>query len=162
MYRVSFTGYRPSKLPFFGEDDPLCIALKKRIADKITELADKGAREFYTGMALGVDTWCAEAVLELRQSHPEIQLIALLPCRGQENKWNPAEKKRYNDILAQCNKVICLSPEYTSDCMHRRNRALVDSCDILVAIYDGKSGGTKYTVDYAQKKGRMISVIAPI
>ncbi len=161
MYRVSFTGYRPSKLPFFGEDDPLCISLKKRLSDKIGELADMGAQEFYTGMALGVDTWCAEEVLALKQLKPDIRLIAVIPCKGQEDKWSHAEKKRYNDILAQCSKVMCISPEYTADCMHRRNRALVDICDILVAVYDGKSGGTKYTVEYAEKKGRMISVIPP-
>lgn len=162
MYKVSFTGYRPSKLPFFGEDDPMCIDLKARIFETIKMLADSGATEFYSGMALGVDIWAAEAVLKLRESRPEITLTALLPCRGQEAKWGAEDRARYNDVLAQCRKIICMSPVYTKDCMHKRNRALVDICDVLIAVYDGQSGGTKYTYDYAQKCGRKIIVVPPI
>ena len=71
MYRVSFTGYRPEKLPFFGEDDPLCIDMKKRLSVQIQSLIADGADEFYSGMALGVDTWAAEIVLELKKLYPK-------------------------------------------------------------------------------------------
>ena len=162
MYRVSFTGYRPDKLPFFGEDDPLCIELKRRIAENIYHLAEDGAREFYSGMALGIDMWCAEAVLELKKHRPEVRLTAMIPCPQQCDKWNVQQKRRYKDILAQCDQTICISPSYTSDCMHRRNRALVDICDVLLAVFDGRSGGTKYTVEYAQKKGRRVLLLPPV
>ena len=88
MYKVSFTGYRPQKLPFRGESDPACADLKRRIYAEIERLYEHGAGEFYTGMALGVDMWCAEAVLNLKSLHPEVRLVALLPCRGQESRWN--------------------------------------------------------------------------
>ena len=109
MYKVSFTGYRPQKLPFFGEDDPMCVDLKQRISRQIEKLADSGAGEFFTGMAMGVDMWCAEAVLALKSSRPEIKLTAVLPCRGQESKWSAAEQRRYREILSRCDKVLCLS-----------------------------------------------------
>ncbi len=32
-----------------------------------------------------------------------------------------------------------------------RNRQIVDSCDILLAIWDGRSHGTKNTLSYARK-----------
>ena len=32
-----------------------------------------------------------------------------------------------------------------------RNRQIVDNCDILLAIWDGKSHGTKNTLAYAQR-----------
>ncbi len=162
MYKVSFTGYRPSKLPFFGEDDPLCESLKARIAAEIERLAAHGATAFYTGMALGVDIWAAEAVLKLRESRPEITLTAMIPCRGQEVKWSARDQQRYHDILSKCNKSICISPEYTRDCMHKRNRALVDICDVLIAVYDGQSGGTKYTYEYALKRGKKVITVPPI
>ena len=162
MYKVSFTGYRPQKLPFFGEDDPMCVGLKMRISRQIEKLTDSGAGEFFTGMALGVDIWCAEAVLELKASRPDIKLTAVIPCRGQELKWNSAEQRRYHDILERCDKVLCLAESYTKDCMLARNRTLVDLCDLMVAVYDGKSGGTKHTVDYAEKKGRRIVIIPPM
>lgn len=162
MYRVAFTGYRPSKLPFFGEDDPLCAALKVRINAEIQKLAEDGAVEFYSGMALGVDIWSAELVLELKKTYPEIQLIAMLPCRNQDAKWNLRDKERYHSVLDQCDKVMCLNESYTDGCMLQRNRALVDISDVLIAVFDGKSGGTKYTVDYAHSRGRDIRFISPV
>ena len=40
-----------------------------------------------------------------------------------------------------------------------RNRAIVDSADIVVAFWDGKSRGTKYTIDYAEKKKKEIIIV---
>lgn len=162
MYKVSFTGYRPQKLPFFGEDDPMCEDLKRRIFTEIEKLNSSGADEFLTGMALGVDMWCAEAVIKLKQKHPEVRLTAVLPCRGQDAKWGSADQQRYADILKCCDKVMCLSESYTKDCMLNRNKALVELCDVLVAVYDGKTGGTKFTVDYAKKLGRKTIIIPPM
>lgn len=161
MYKVSFTGYRPQKLPFHGENDPACVDLKKRIYAEIEYLYGHGAEEFNTGMALGVDMWCAEAVLELKALHPEVKLNALLPCCGQENKWNPADQRRYRWILERCDRTSYISREYTRDCMFTRNRALVEGCDLLLAVYDGKPGGTKHTVDLAERLGKKIIVISP-
>ena len=161
MFRVSFTGHRPEKLPFFGEDDPLCAELKERIFKEISALADDGATEFYSGMARGVDTWCAEAVLRLKSERQGIRLIAVIPSPEQDIKWNAAQKQRRRRILEQCDKQIIISPQYTKDCMHKRDRAIVDLCDVLLAVYDGKEGGTKYTVEYAKTKGRK-TIILPI
>lgn len=162
MYRVSFTGHRPSKLGFFGEDDPMCVDLKERLAKKIKQLAEEGADEFYSGMALGVDVWCAQAVLELKETQPNIKLIAIIPCPTQSTCWPAQEKAVYEDILSKCDKVICTSEQYTSGCMYKRNRALVDICDLLLAVYDGTAGGTQYTVKYAEKKGRKIIFVPPM
>ena len=162
MYRVSFTGYRPQKLPFFSEEDPMCVDLKNRIYRQVEKLYEHGADDFYTGMALGVDMWCAEAVLRLREIHPEVRLNAVIPCRGQESRWSAREQQRYQKILAQCSKVTWLSESYTKECMMKRNRALVELCDLLVAVFDGKPGGTKFTVDYAAKLGRKTIVIPPM
>lgn len=155
MYRISFTGYREWKLPFSAEDERM-TKLKDCITQKVFELAKDGADIFYSGMALGVDTYAAESVLEAKKSYPDIKLIAVIPCPEQDLKWTDAQKQKYRELLAKCDKVLTISPQYDSECMHRRNRALVDLCDALVAVYDGMSGGTRYTVDYAKKSGRMV------
>ncbi len=161
VYKVSFTGYRPSKLGFCGENDPRCIALKQKIRSNIETLIYSGASQFYSGMALGVDIWCAQAVLDLKQLRPEITLTAVIPCPEQDEKWNAQDKAVYRGILEQCSDVICVKKHYTKDCMFERNRRLVELCDLLLAVYDGKSGGTQYTVEYAEKKHRKVIVIDP-
>lgn len=41
-----------------------------------------------------------------------------------------------------------------------RNREIVDSSNIIVAFWNGKSKGTKYTLDYARKKSKRIIVVS--
>lgn len=162
MFRVSFTGHRPEKMPFFGEDDPLCVGLKKRLRDQVARLVEDGAEEFCTGMARGVDIWAAEIVLELKSGHPDLRLIAVIPCPEQADRWGSNEKARYQSILKQCDQTITTSPSYTKGCMLKRNKALVDMCDVLVAVFDGTRGGTMQTVNYAKSKGRKTIVIPPV
>lgn len=161
MFRVSFTGHRPEKMPFFGEDDPLFAELKKRLRDQIELLVHDGAGEFCTGMARGVDMWAAEIVLELKSDYPALRLIAVIPCPEQADRWGRDEKARYQSILKQCDQTITTSPSYTKGCMLKRNKALVDMCDVLVAVFDGTRGGTMQTVNYAKSKGRKTIVIPP-
>jgi len=42
---------------------------------------------------------------------------------------------------------------------HIRNRSIVDYSDIVVAFWDGVSGGTKNTIDYANKVNKRILII---
>ena len=41
----------------------------------------------------------------------------------------------------------------------KRNEVMVDMCDEVLVIWDGVSRGTKYTVDYAHKSGKKVTVI---
>ncbi|MBN2460085.1 MAG: DUF2493 domain-containing protein [Candidatus Cloacimonetes bacterium] len=45
------------------------------------------------------------------------------------------------------------------DAKHRRDRLIVDNCDLILAIWDGKCTGTKYTLEYGIKKGKPIAII---
>lgn len=163
MFRISFTGHRPDRLPYFGEDDPAFLNMMSRLSEAIERLIRDGAEEFYTGMARGVDIWAAESVLKLKARYPAIRLIAVKPCPNQCKGWSNADKTRYDAILAQCDKVMTISPKYTDDCMLKRDRALVELCDILVAVYSGTSGGgTAYTVGYANQKARKLVIIPPV
>lgn len=159
MYTVSFTGHRPEKLNFFGEDDPMCKELKRRLSDEIEKLIKDGAEMFCTGMALGVDTWAAEALLELQKTYSQIKLTAVIPCPEQSQNWSEKDKARYNSILARCNKKITTSPSYSKGCMAIRNKALVDMCDILIAVFNGEKGGTMQTLNYAKSKGKKIVIL---
>lgn len=162
MYSVSFTGHRPEKLPYFSEDDPMCADMKQRLRIQVEKLIGEGADSFFSGMARGVDIWSAEIVIELKSKYPGLKLTAVIPCKAQTNNWDEKSVIRYRNILEQCDKTIYISDEYNKSCMLKRDRALVDMCDVLVAVFDGTKGGTKYTVDYAKKKHKKIIVIPPM
>lgn len=162
MFRVAFSGYRPEKLPFFGEDDPLLTGLLNRIREQVIKLIKDGAENFITGMALGCDTYCAEIVLELQKEYPNITLTAAVPCANQAEFWTKASKAHYYELLEKCNEKVILADHYFKGCMQKRNRYMVDNCDVLIAIYDGKTGGTMNAVNYAKTVGRKIIIIPPL
>lgn len=160
----AFTGHRPAKLPWkYDEEDKRCVALKAVLAEQIEKLAAAGVTSFYTGMALGVDAWASMAVLALRERNPAVKLHCVLPCEGQEIKWEISAQTRYKQILSEADSVEYVSRAYHKSCMLERNQRLVDSAATLLAVYNGeKRGGTAATVRYAQKAGREIIVIDPI
>lgn len=41
----------------------------------------------------------------------------------------------------------------------KRNEAMVEICDRVLVIWDGKSKGTKHTITYAEKLGKPIDII---
>jgi len=150
----AFTGHRPQRLPWGGrEEDPRCHALKQLLRGAINRVAEHGCRHFLCGMALGCDTYFAEAVLEKKAQLPELCLEAVLPCPEQADRWHADDRRRYSRLLAQCDRVTVLEEQYSDGCMLRRNQAMVDRADVLITVYDGTGGGTGSTVQYAERRG---------
>lgn len=122
-----------------------------------------GTHCFYTGMALGTDLWAAEIVLRLRKEHPETKprLIAVLPFKGQASRYPDEWKQRHDRILEQADEVVILHEKSSRSCYMERNRYMVDRSDTLIVIYGGEAGGTKNTIEYAQRRGLQIVTISP-
>ena len=159
-----FSGHRPQKLPWgWNEADPACIRMLNRLEETIRTEIQNGTRCFYTGMALGTDLWAAEILLRLREEHPESKprLIAVLPFRGQASRYPYEWKQRYDRILEQADEVVVLHERSSRSCYMERNRYMVDHSDTLIAVYGGGAGGTKNTLEYAQRRGLQIVTISP-
>ena len=163
MKTCAFTGHRPRRLPFgFNENDIRCKLLKDNIRSNIMSLIEnKEVVNFISGMALGIDMYAAEIVLELKEYYPFITLEAAIPCENQSAKWISSSVKRYNDILKKTDKITILQKEYTPTCMQKRNKYMVDNCDYLIAVYNGKPGGTRNTLNYAERVGKEVILINP-
>lgn len=127
--------------------------LCRRLRDGICYLHSRGVTVYYAGGALGFDTLAAEAVLDCRSVFPDIQLAVVMPCRDQGKYWRREEIQKYEGILAQADRVVCLSEHYTKGCMQRRNRYLVEHSTYCICYLDRTSGGTAYTVYYAKNRG---------
>ena len=149
-----FTGHRPTKLPWrYDETDPRCAALKRRIRDAAELAYEQGYRHFICGMAQGCDLYFCEEILALRQIHPDITVEAAIPCPSQADAWPAAQRERYRALVEACDFETMGSARYTSSCMQRRDRYMVDHASLLIAAFDGSAGGTRYTVEYAMRRG---------
>ena len=155
-----FTGHRPMKLPWgMNEDDPRCLMLKAELAARLEGLYALGFRRFLCGMAIGCDMYFAEAVLALREDHPDVRLEAVIPFGDQPGRWNERQRRRYNSLIDRADRVTVLQTVYTSDCMMRRNRWMVERSSVLLACYDGRPGGTMNTILYAGRCGLRVILI---
>jgi len=158
----AFTGYRPEKLPW-GEDEssPACEALKTKLRDVCEALYESGIRVFVCGMARGCDTFFCEAALELRSRVPGVTVEAAIPCPEQSASWDERDRERYMRLCRECDSRTVISPKFTRSCMSERNRYMVDRASVLVAVYDGKPGGTASTVAYARSHDLEIILLNP-
>ncbi len=148
-----FTGHR--KIPFSELD---CI--NQNLEATLIRLIENGITDFCAGGALGFDTLAAKQVLNLKEKYPHIQLILILPCISQSNSWNNEDKAVYEDIKSKSDKIIYTSEHYFRGCMQVRNRALVDNSSVAVCYLSESTGGTAYTVKYAEKKGLTVINLA--
>ncbi len=164
MKTCAFTGHRPQNLPWqFNEADINYLKLKQILNQQISQLAKNGFTDFLSGMALGSDTWAAEAVLNLRKKKPALKLHCILPCKTQAEKWPVSEQERYQKILAQADSIFFTSRNYHPNCMLERNRFMVEKAHLLLAVYNGQPhSGTAAAVRHAQRLGCDIIIINPI
>ena len=155
-YTCCFTGHRPEKL--FEQYDE--SEIYNRILAAISTAIEDGYTTFVCGGSRGADFLFAEAVIELKSTHPGIRLEFMLPCRNQSELWSREDRDRYSSLLELGDSVFCLSDKYTPGCMQNRNRVMVDRSSLLIAVWNGTEGGTEYTYKYARKrKLRIVDLI---
>ena len=164
---VSFTGYRTAKLPFGNdyESEP-AKKLRSLLMDIFDQLFQNNYNCFLTGGATGSDLIAADAVGEVLKSYGKraarsINFICL-PCYDHIKSWSQKDKNYLEKLL---NDDVCAfyvsDRPYYKGCMQVRNKYMVDNSSIVVAVYDGKPGGTKNTLEYAEKRRRKIITVDP-
>ncbi len=165
-----FTGYRPHRF-HFSPDGLRPEQVQAALGEQIRRLYDEGYRTFISGMSTGVDLWAAAEVLTLRESHPEVELIAAVPFEGQESHWSLPLQKEYHRILAAAQQVEVLfdaaaAEKNAAECYKGRNRWMVDRADTVLAVCEidvtDSRTGTATTVRYARRLQKRILYIDPV
>lgn len=152
---VAFTGHRPDKLEAAGVTDG-------RVAHALLHgLSELHRREplkcAISGMALGVDQIAAALCITCR-----LPFVAAVPHDGQDLIWPAAQRALYRQLLSAAQAVRVITPgPYSAEKMQRRNEWMVDQCDVLLAVWDGSTGGTANCVAYARRTGCEHHIIDP-
>lgn len=156
---IAVTGHRPNKLWGYNLNERHYIELQHRFE---TELVNRGCTDAWTGMALGADTVFAHAVLALRDRGVDIKLHCAIPCQGHSSRWFAESVREYNRIVERADEaVIVTNAPYAPQLMQIRNEYMVDRADLVLALWDGTSGGTGNCVRYAQRKGVPVAILNP-
>lgn len=115
-----------------------------------------------SSLAAGADQMFARAVRELGG-----RLHVFVPSDGYQSTFSEAEDLRsYLQLLAEATTVITLPcPEPSEAAFLAAGKAVVDECDVLYAVWDGKPaqglGGSADVVEYARSRGKAVQVIWP-
>ena len=149
-----FTGHRLIREQDRGR---LRIELKKTLEDYIL----KGYTYFGNGGAWGFDLLAAEVILELREKHPQIKLIMVLPYPEQTDRWKSREDiKTYNSVLKKADKITIMCDKYIANCFALRNKRLIAYSSLVISYCYDKRSGTGQTIRMAEKEGLKIINLA--
>lgn len=155
-----FTGHRPSGFPFDETDRVRTKKLKSLLQLKVCDALNAGYTTFITGMARGVDTWCALAVLSLKSDHPGLKLVGVSPFRKETDKLSGSDLWDYNTITAYADKMIYISESYYPQCYFDRNMYMVDHSSLVIGAVSDMHSGTGNTIRYAERKGIKTDIIS--
>lgn len=155
---IAFTGSRPKTL--WGYEP-----LRNKVAvEQVFEFLNREYSynpevysDYISGGAQGADQICFKAVEMMKQNHKGITNNLVLPFVGQDYTWSKKglySQEDFNKMLSLADNTTVVSTRYDKDAYMKRNRELVDRCDILIAVsllnpLTSKSG-TGYTVRYAR------------
>jgi uncharacterized phage-like protein YoqJ len=154
--KIAITGHRPSKLRNdYDLKSDYVLRIKREIVNILSE-NDLDKMILISGMALGIDQLFTEIAIE-----NNIPFKAYIPCLGQASVWTEKTREKWKNMLEQAEEVVNTSGKinYEPHMMQMRNERMVNDCDMIIAVWDGTSGGTKNCIDYAVKKNKRIIYI---
>ncbi|MCA1806826.1 MAG: SLOG family protein, partial [Actinobacteria bacterium] len=116
--------------------------------------------EGIVGGALGVDTDAARACYL-----NDVPFHIYAPCYDQDSRWPADSQQGYKNMreAAASVRYIKEGPYSGPQVMQDRNEAMVDDCDILVAVHrpEKEYGGTWNCIQYAKSRNTNIIYINP-
>ena len=147
LHRCCFSGHRPEKLDEPEEN------VKKWLSEQIDSAITAGYTTFISGCAMGVDIWAGQLVLQKKTKNPALHLIAATPWPGFSNRWSIDWQAQYSDLMKNADLIVPICNHYHKGVFQQRNEWMVDHSNRVIAFYNGAPGGTRNTIEYAEKKG---------
>ena len=128
---------------------------ENRLLEELELLIGTGYTYFYCGMAEGFDLRALKTLVDFKKRYP-IKIEACVPHGGQENRFSAEMKALYRKLIQRCDETTVFFEKYTDGCFLVRNRYMVDNSDCVYAYCLRNTGGTAYTVRYAESKGKKV------
>lgn len=115
-------------------------------------------------LAEGADRFVAKIFLEKQKEHKHLSLVVPMPFSKERylKDFDEASQKEFFELLDKANDSFSV-PNLGNSGYVTLGRYIVDSSDILLALWDGtyngKAGGTGDVVEYSQGKAELVHFI---
>jgi uncharacterized phage-like protein YoqJ len=143
------------------------------------EQALNGVTEFHfvMGGAIGIDQMAFQAVWDLREAlgaKYTIKIIVSVPFENQDSRWGPKDCDRYREQLALADNCIYVDGipayqvpgvefgEFHKKKLLDRNKHMVNMADLMIAVWNGRQGGTSHCINYANSRNVPVVIIKPM
>lgn len=153
---IGLTGHRPKDLWGYNLNDYRWQEVKSMLMGVIEEAIDRYELVVcHSGMAIGADTIWAMAIVEVKNKFPNnVKFVAEIPFIGHIR--GDSNIKTWNQLLESADEQVIYQEEFSGWSYEQRNRGMVDSSDIMIAIWRGnmpeKGSGTWNATRYTMKK----------
>lgn len=155
---IAVTGHRPADLFGYDRTHPDWGWLRMQLRQIVEDLAASELPVLLSGMAQGVDQEFAD--LGVTQGWP---VEAFVPFDGQQSRWPAEAQTRYRRLLRRCSRVRFVSCTPSMQAFLVRNEAMVQACDVLIAVWTGKRwGGTFRCLEAGLAAGRHVVWLDPV
>jgi len=153
---VAWTGHRPD---IFRDPDAARATVNGAAHQLVNE---EQAEHFLAGGQRGVDTWAAQAAIDLG-----VPFTLILPLEVVEftSDWSDADRATLESVAAQAREVrIAGTVSNRASAYTERNRQLATQADLLVAVWTQlQGGGTAETIALARAAGTPVrELVLPI
>lgn len=152
--RAMVTGHRPQDF-----DPETTVWVKEALQRVLARLVrHHGTQVAISGLALGVDTWWAQAALG-----SGLELWGYVPFEDQAVKWPREQQAMWRDLREACTRQTVLGEGFNVGLLHSRNYYMVRDSNVVVAVLraDKTSGGTFNAVKKARSASWPIILIDP-
>lgn len=159
------TGYKPTELSIFSEEDERITYIKAAIAKRLTGFIEEGLEWVLLSGQMGIELWTAEVVFDLQADY-DIKLGVIPPFENQQTRWPEALQQKYEELqlLADFFKPL-YSGEYKGAYQFKaRDKWLIDKSDgCLLLLHDEYPGSVKFFHEEAKhaNKPYPIHLITP-
>ena len=154
MKRLVITGYKQHEIGVFDEKHPGVAFIKKALENHLIQLIDDGLEWVILSGQLGVETWAAELVIDLKKEFPQLKYAIITPFLDQEKKWNDTKQEKYREICekADFHTSVTKKPYEGPWQFIEKNKFIIRNSDGMLIVYDEENEGSpKFMKELAQK-----------
>jgi hypothetical protein len=159
LLRIGVTGHRD-----LGDPVTVARAVDGVLDDLLAGHGDEVTLLVVSSLADGADRLVVERVL----ARPDSSLVAILPLATDDYvaDFAAGSSADFLSWLEWADRIDVTGPDGTGSresAYEAAGRAVVDACDVLLALWDGEGsrgqGGTAEIVDYARRSGKHVVVV---
>jgi len=154
--RLVLTGYKQHELGVFDEKHPGIKYIKKALENRLIPLVDDGLEWIILSGQLGVETWAAELIIEMKTTYSQLKYAIITPFLEQDQKWNESKREKYRMICekADFHTSVTKRPYEGPWQMIEKNKFIIRNSDGLLIVYDEENEGSpKFLKELAVKYG---------